>query len=609
MPAICVILAFIIYTPVFKAGFVNWDDDDYVVKNYSITSLGNFKEIVSQPVQGNYHPLTMLTLAANYAITGKNAGSYHIVNLLIHLLNILLVFFFVKRLTGNKPWLAFIVALLFAVHPLHVESVGWVSERKDVLFSFFFLAGLLQYLKFLETNRISKYLFVFGLFILSLLSKPTAIIFPIVLLAIDYYKGRLNISRTYYEKIPFVLLSLVLALMTIHAQKLQGAVGGADLFPVHFRFFFGFYGIMMYAAKAIWPFSLCTFYPFPAVNNALPVAYFFSLLFGFALFAAFIFTYRKYKLIAFGILFYLVNLLLVLQFMPVGSAVIADRYAYLPLIGVFLVPGYFFQQYIDAQKGKLPVAGMAILVVTSVILSALTFKQSATWKDSASLWDNAIRVSPSSRAYSNRGLIYKRENNYDKALEMYNNAIKLNKIEKEALINRGNIYFNRKQFELAITDYNMVISLDSVNQKAIENRGSAYGALGKYERAISDLNKAIQLNPKTENGYANRAVLFQTINRHPEAIADFYRHMEVNHQQSADILNSIAISYLRQKDFKNALKVLTQTIDLDPQGIYYRNRALVYGELGRRAEAKADALKAQSLGTIIDPKFLNSLGK
>lgn len=117
------------------------------------------------------------------------------------------------------------------------------------------------------------------------------------------------------------------------------------------------------------------------------------------------------------------------------------------------------------------------------------------------------------------------------------------------------------------------------------------------------------MNPKTENGYANRAVLFQTINRHPEAIADFYRHMEVNHQQSADILNSIAISYLRQKDFKNALKVLTQTIDLDPQGIYYRNRALVYGELGRRAEAKADALKAQSLGTIIDPKFLNSLGK
>ena len=142
MPVLCIILAFIVYIPVFKAGFVNWDDDDYVVKNYAITSFKNISDIVSKPVQGNYHPLTMLSLAFNYAVSGESPRSYHVVNLILHLLNVLLVFLFVRRLTGYKPWMAFVTALLFAVHPLHVESVAWVSERKDVLYSFFFLAGL-----------------------------------------------------------------------------------------------------------------------------------------------------------------------------------------------------------------------------------------------------------------------------------------------------------------------------------------------------------------------------------------------------------------------------------------------------------------------------------
>ena len=609
MPALCMILAFVVYSPVFNAGFVNWDDDDYVLKNHSITSFENLKEIITQPVQGNFHPLTMLTLAMNYAISGQEARSYHSVNLLIHLLNILLVFLFVKRLTGGKPWLAFIAALLFAVHPLHVESVAWVSERKDLLYAFFFLAGLLLYLRYSQTRKISHYLYVFGLFILSLLSKPAAVIFPVVLLAIDYYNGRLKEPKTYYEKIPFLLLSFGLGVLTLQAQKLQGAVGGADLFPLHFRFFFGFYGIMMYIVKTIWPFNLCAFYSFPPVNNPLPPVYYLSPLVGVALLVALVFSFRKYKLIAFAILFYLINLVLVLQFLPVGSAVIADRYSYLPLIGGFLIPGYYFQKWIDTNNGKVPVIGLSILVVVSIILSVLTFRQSATWKDSASLWDNAIRIAPSSRAYTNRGLIYKREANPNKALEMYNNAIKLNKVELDALINRGNIYFNREQFEQAIADYISCLAIDSTKVLAIENRGAAFGAIGKYDLAIADLNKAIQINPKTENGYANRAYLYSTMHRDKEAIADFYKHMEVNHSESADILNSIALSYMELKQFDKALKVLIRAIELESKGAFYLNRSIAFKELGRKAEARADALKAESLGMSVDKNYMNSLGQ
>jgi tetratricopeptide (TPR) repeat protein len=609
MPLLGMALALIVYLPVFKAGFVNWDDDDYVVKNYAITSFKNINDILTKPVQGNYHPLTMLSLAFNYAVSGEDARSYHIVNLLLHLLNVLLVFLFVRRLTGNKPWLAFVTAMLFAVHPLHAESVAWVSERKDVLYSFFFLAGLHMYIRYSQNRKITDYLIVTGLFILSLLSKPAAVIFPLVLLAIDYYFGKLRSARNWLEKIPFLALSVGMGILTLVAQKHQGAVSDAVIFPLMSRFFFGFYGIMMYLVKSILPINLCTFYPFPAVNEPLPIAYYISPLVGAALLAILIFTFRKNKLISFAILFYLVNLALVLQFLPVGSAVIADRYAYLPVIGVFMVPAFFFQKAADKNQGKPTALWVGLLVVIALILSVLTYRQAMTWQSSASLWDRAIKIAPSSRAYTNRGLLFKQEKNYDQALEMYNKAIAMNKVEKEALINRGNIYFDRQDFERAISDYNACLAIDSTMQKAIENRGSAYGALGKYDLAVVDLNKALELDPNSQNGYANRGVFYQNTGQNDKAIADFYKQMEVNHKESADLLNSIAVSYIRQNIFDKALDVLTKAINLEEKGIFYMNRSMVFSQLGRKAEAKDDALKAQSMGVKVEQGYLDLLGR
>ena len=607
MPLLCIAFGLIAYYPVFNAGFVNWDDEDYVVKNPDITSFANLGEIVTRPVQGNHHPLTMLTLAANYAISGQNAGSYHVVNLLLHLLNILLVFFLVKRLTGDKPWLAFVVAIFFAVHPLHVESVAWVSERKDVLYSFFFLAGLLVYLRYLETGKPVHYISVLGLFVLSLLSKSAAVVFPVVLLAVDFLYGRLRSPKTWIEKIPLLILSLAMGLLTLHAQKLQGAVLQADQFPPYFRIFFGFYGMMMYLVKAIWPLHLGAFYPFPPVNEPLPTVYYVSVLAGMGLFAAFILTYRKNKTIAFAILFYLINLALVLQFMPVGSAVIADRYAYLPLIGVFLVPGFYFQKWVDKNKGKVPLTGIAVLAVLTVILTVLTVRQSATWKDSASLWDQVIRVAPGSQAYTMRGLIFKEENDNERALEMFDKAIRMNRIEKLGLVNRGIIYSGRKQFDKSIADYSACLAMDSNFLLALENRGADYVSLGKYDLALTDLNKVIRLNPKSEYAYKNRGILYQSTDRNAQAIEDFYMHIEINPSGSADILNAIAVSYIRLKDYQRALDVLSQAIKAEEKGMFYMNRAIAYRRLERKQEALTDALKARSLGYPVDQNFINSL--
>ena len=575
MLIVCIILTFIAFIPVFNAGFVNWDDTDYVTTNRTIQSLNNFSEIVTTPVQGNYHPLTMLTLAFNYAWSEMDATSYHAVNLLLHMLNVILVFFFILRLTGKKQWIAFVTALLFAIHPLHVESVAWVAERKDVLYSFFFLAGLISYLHYIEKGTLLRLSAVLGFFILSLLSKPSAIIFPIVLLAIDYYYNRLSEPRTCFEKIPFLLFSIIFGVLVLYGQSMAGAVRYTSMIPAHFKFFFGFYGIMIYLVKAIFPFNLCTFYPYPAINQALPVIYYLSPIMTLLLFILFMTGFRKERLIIFAGLFFLINLSLVLQFYPVGSAVAADRYTYLPMIGVFLIAGLYFQKWADAHSGKPTPLSIALLILVSLALTILSYKQSSTWKDDALLWDNAISAAPSSKAYTNRGLIYKNANQKDKALEMFTQAINMNKAEMDALLNRGEIYFNEKKYDLAIVDYNQCLAIYPMEQQSIQNRGAAYAAIGKYDMALADMSLALKLNPNSVNGYANRALLEQTLNQHQAAIDDFYKHMKINPDKTGDVWNAMGVSYMRLNQKSKALECFNNAIALTKNPIFLNNRALV----------------------------------
>ena len=603
------ILTFIAFYPTLKNSFVDtWDDADYVTDNRNIQSLSNFKKIVTTPVQGNYHPLTMITLALNYAWTKKDASSYHAANLVLHLLNTILVFFFIFRLTRKKYWIAFIVALFFGIHPLHVESVAWVAERKDVLYSFFFLFALIFYLKYLEKNKLIRILPVLGFFILSLLSKPAAVIFPLVLLAVDYFYGRPGKMSIFYEKIPFFLLSIGMGLLTVHAQSVERGVGVVDAgtFPVHFPFFFGFYGLMMYAFKTIVPVDLCTFYPFPPLNLALPVEYYFSMLFGIGLIAILIMTFKKYKIIAFSIFFYIINLLLVLQFMPVGGAVIADRYTYLPLIGVFIVPAYFFQKWSDKHAGIPPVTGIILLLIVSITLTVLTYKQSKIWKDSASLWDNTIAVQPSGRAYSKRGLAYKDAGNLEKAIELYTKAIGINKNESDALMNRGNLYFDMGKDDLALDDCRKY-SLKKKDALVYSNIGIIYGRQGKNDSALFYLNASVALDSTKVVTFLNRGICFYSMKRYEEAIADYRHYLRFKPDDASVILN-IGIAYQAVKKHKESIPWFNQAISIKPKkGEYYLKRSYSWFELGDKRKAKEDALKARQLGATVKDIYIETL--
>jgi len=602
--AIFIILAFtfIAYIPSLKAGFVNWDDADYVSNNPILKNISNLEMLFTRPIQGNYHPLTVLSLAINYSISGLDAWSYHLFNLIFHLGNCYLVFKLAMILSRNNLIIAVTTSLLFGIHPMHVESVAWVSERKDVLYGLFFLAGLISYTKYIDTGSKRQYGLAIVFLLLSLLSKPAAVIFPVVLLSIDLLRRRkINLSLI-TEKIPFFILALAMGILTFIAQKEKGATEGTQIFDLTTRFFMGFYGIMMYFIKLIFPVNLSPFYPFAPINESLPSAYYISPVFSVLLIVLIFYSLKRNRVIAFGILFYLINLLLVLQFVPVGSAIIADRYTYLPYIGLFYIIGWLIDRY---SKGNLSRANF-IIVPMAMILGILTYKQCTIWFNSASLWDHAIKTLPSARAYENRALVYKEEKKYDLAIQCYNEALKINVADHEAYMSRGNVYFELNKFDMAFADYKKALSIKPDYSTALDNLGALFGLSNRYDSAMIYFNKALAFDPHYSPSYKNRALVNVELNRNEEAIKDFRKFLEYN-PNDPDIMNMIGICYRNTGKYNDAMAIINEAIKIKPDPHFYLNRAYCYRGLRDIESARKDVLIAKKGGLEIDAELAKSL--
>jgi tetratricopeptide (TPR) repeat protein len=600
---IILVLTCIVYIPVLSAGFVNWDDPDYVTDNPIIKDFSNLEMMFTRPVQGNYHPLTMLTLALNYSFSGFEPWSYHVFNLIFHLVNCFLVFRLAMVLSGNNLIIAFTTSLLFGIHPMHVESVAWVSERKDVLYSLFFLAGLISYTKYVDTDSRKNYVLTIIFLILSLLSKPAAVIFPVVLFCIDLLRKRSFDIRLLTEKIPFFLLSLIMAYITYTAQQEKGATAGADIFGLGTRILMGFYGIMMYFIKMVLPIDLSPFYPFAPVNKDLPATYYIAPLFSLALFVLIFYSLKRNRVVAFGILFYLANLLLVLQFIPIGSAIIADRYTYLPYIGFFYIAGWFVDRYLHGNFLR----SLYLIIPVALILGILTFKQSGIWSSGATLWDHAIKTEPSARAYSNRGSIYKEQKKYEEAISCYNEAIKINVADHEAYTNRGGVYFELNKFDRALEDYKKAMTIKPNYVPAYDNTGALFGMRLQYDSALRYLDKALQINPQYTPSYRNRGLVNVELGRFTEAISDFKKFLE--HQvNDPDVMNMIGICYRNIGKYDEAMSIINNAIAMKPDARYYLNRAYCFLALKNMEAARTDALRAKEAGLTIEPELATSLG-
>ncbi|MBK5286350.1 MAG: glycosyltransferase family 39 protein, partial [Bacteroidia bacterium] len=322
---VILLLTFIAYLPALQNGFV-WDDEPYITKNPLIYSF-NLKEIFSQYVLGNYHPFTMLTLATEYHFFGLNATGYHSVNLLIHLLNVILVFYSVFFLS-DKSGVALAAALLFGIHPLHVESVAWAAELKDLLYTFFFLASFICYLKYIKGFKKKYYVFALVLFSISLLSKAMAASLPVVLVLTDYFKGRKINIKSLLEKAPFFLLALIFGVVAIFAQKSSDAIQDMAVFSFPQKLTFACYGFITYLYKLLSAQNLCVLYPYPIKNGAdIPLQYYAYVILFLGLASAVFYSLLYSKKVIYGIGFFTATVFLVLQLLPVGGAIMADRYS------------------------------------------------------------------------------------------------------------------------------------------------------------------------------------------------------------------------------------------------------------------------------------------
>lgn len=590
----------IAYLPVFQNQFVPWDDPEYIYENNNIRSLNGefFQWAFFDLYFANWHPLTWLSHAIDYRIWKLNPAGHHLTNVFLHGMNTFLVVILAISLSreaaafrdysgfpayNNRIAVGVITGLLFGLHPLHVESVAWISERKDVLCAFFFLLSILAYIKYVKgcenDNQINPYSFFFnrrylstlGLFILSLLSKPMAVTLPVVLLILDWYPlGRLQAHKSTLvltEKLPFFLLSMGSVIITFQAQHSGGAVSSLTHMPLFPRILISFKAPISYLGRMFWPSHLIPFYPYPQKQmvNPFAVEYFIPLLLVIALTTAcFILFYRKKQSIWLTAwCYYIVTLLPVLGIIKLGDQSTADRYTYLPSIAPFLIFGIGSVWILD----KLPVfnrrntfmilAYFAFAVTLIISLSYLTNKQIHIWKNGETLWTREIETEPGvARAY----------------------------------LNRGKYYTETGQFIKALKDYTQAVILNPDSPKNFYNRGTCYFKLGLYEEALKDFTEAIGLSPiPVYEHYNNRAIVYAKMNRFSEALKDYAQAISLN-PNSAETYYNRGNAYIRIGLYQEALHDYTQAIQLSPSpnSDYYNNRGIVYRLLGQYEDAFRD---------------------
>lgn len=565
------LIAFTIYLPALKNGFVNWDDDKYVYLNTHIRSIDWYflKWVLTETTFSNWHPLTTLSYAMDYTIWGLKPLGYHLTNNIFHSLNTLLVFILsfklVKICNHQKAIIAaFVTSLMFAIHPLHVESVAWISERKDVLYAFFYLLAIIVYLEYSSCTKRSKkyrlYMICISLFLFSLLSKPMAVSLPVVLLILDFYplqrfKDKKTAKKLLTEKIPFFILSVTFSIVTIWAQHAGGALRTVEAYPFITRLFVAIHAYIFYLVKIILPYNLAPLYPHPVKIDPFSIEYAGGLSLFLVICLISIRLIKKNKLILAGWLYYLVTLLPVIGIVQVGGQSAADRYTYLPGLGPFLILGIA----VAWLFGKKPVyrdrmALCIVLLISTGITIFITYKQIAIWRDSASLWTHEITIYPDKvpSAYYNRGTFYEKTGNYNKALADLDKAITLKPDDFEAYNNRGNVYAHLGNYRQAIDEYNKVIEINPSYIDAYNSRGFTYYLLRNYQSAIENYNKAIKIDPEDSNAFNNRGLAYLSLGNQKRAIDDLKKAMSLEPLNPKTYYN-LALAYQRHGNNREAM--------------------------------------------------------
>jgi tetratricopeptide (TPR) repeat protein len=597
-PFAVIALTAIIYIRALYNGFASWDDDNYILHNDFIRdfSVQGFKAIFSSFYFANYHPLTTLTYWFEYSLFGLNALPYHLLNVLLHLLNVWLVYKLAEKLSGKKIT-ALLVSLLFAIHPMHVESVAWISERKDVLYTAFYLLSLLMYLRFLKAENKTK--FYFGtliFFICSLLSKSAAVTLPIILIAIDFYKGRKFSMKMIVEKIPFLLLGILFGILAILSQQSTESISDLSLsYPIIDRIFLITSAVSFYIIKLFAPFGLSAMHYFPETHGgSLPWLYYASLPFLLILVWLLIRRSSYRKEILFGTGFFIIAISVMIQLIPVGFAVTAERYTYVAYIGLF----YFIAQRITGlKKGQSKTIAVTAIIIFTAMFSYQSWNRIGVWKDGKTLFSDVIEKYPESfHAYWIRGNMKNNDEDLQGALADFNKSLECRPGFVFGLINRADVKNKLLDYKGALDDMNVAIKLKNDVSEAYNNRGMAYDGLGDTVNALKDYDKAILINPKLAKAYNNRGVLKANTGNTSGAQRDIDMSISLD-KDNADAYSNRGNLKAMLKDFKGSIEDYNYSLKLKPKDktVFY-NRGISKLNINDTTGACEDWNKALQLG-------------
>lgn len=575
--AIAVVITLIVYIPSLGNDFiVNWDDGGYIIEHKLVHALSweNFTTIFNPTTfyKGNYHPLTTFFYAVEYSLVGENALLYHIDNLIFHLLNVLLVFVFIKLISKRIEIAAF-VALLFGIHPMHVESVAWISERKDVLYTFFFMLSLIQYFYY-STKKEAKrkhYILVLVFFFLSLLSKSAAVILPLALFVVDYYLKRKFNLRLILEKLPFFALSIAFGLLAVFSQGEKGAIHDlTPLFSFFDRLLIVCHSTMTYLWKLFVPIDLAAMYSYPGkAGGMFPVIYYVAPFIILLLTLLIIFSKKYGRHYIFGALFFVVTIVLVIQIVPVGGASMAERYTYVPYIGLFFILGKLYDNGIQSTSEKMkrlkPL--LHIIVAAFVIFFAvLSWQRIGKWKNGEILMRDLTRVNPNMQfAYNNLGYYYYRwKKDFDKAGKAYDKAISIDPNYSQALSGRGVLYNNLGKHEEAVRDFTACLKLNPNDNDALIGKANSLSALMRFEEALPFYDRYLQLKPNDANGILKRGTAYVQLGRYDEALKDFDNSRKIL-PDNYELYYWYGLAYFKKGDYTASLENFDKSIALDSE--------------------------------------------
>jgi protein O-mannosyl-transferase len=522
-----ILVTFLVYFPSLNNGFTNWDDPGQVLENTHIheLSLSNTARLFSNFYVGMYQPVTMQAYAFFYALGGGEARIFHLFSLLLHMANILLVFILVRNFS-RKDAPALITAALFGLSPMQTESVAWVSAMSNLLFTLFFLGGMITYLRYVRKPGASGLFLTLLFFLLSLLSKPAAITFPVLLVFTDLYFRRKFTLRLLLEKLPFFLASLIVGLLILSARE-----EASHIIPISGRYgfierlLFIAYGFSFYVSRLFAPVELSAFHPYP--DTPLPPAYFLAPLIPLMIiFLLFRLKGELRRQVLAGIFFFIITIAIVLEIIPLGVQVVKERYVYLPGIGLYYAFAaillYFF------PRGRRVWIVPAVMLCFLVVFSLFTYQRSKTWESSLSLWNDVLESYPeASAALINRGNAWQEHEDFYSAISDYSLAIRYEPGAADAYMNRGLAYFRMGRSAEALNDFDHAVAMGMDDASTLNNRGLIKASLNDFGGALADFERAVALDPLLGEALVNRGLMLAAQGRFVEAAEAFTTAIEL----------------------------------------------------------------------------------